>query len=227
MYAYLTWATIFGLIWLILFVNRKDLRFEMLFSSLLFLPFGLTQPLFVPEYWNPVVIFKIFGLFDLESLLWCFFTGGIVAVLYEEVFNKRLKVIKSGKKSRRHAYIIYASMILAALAILWIKYFTEWSVLRSLLIIATLIFIYFISTRRDLLKESLAAGLLFTIFYIVSLLFIDLVFPGFIKNQWTIQGTWEIKIFSIYIEEYIYAFLFGISWSIVFEEIKNIKVINK
>ncbi len=224
MYAYLTWAVIFGLIWLILYVHREDLRYEIIFSSLLFLPFGLTQPLFVPEYWNPNVIFRFFGLFDIESLLWCFFTGGIVAVIYEEVFKRTLKVSKYGKKARHHAYFIYFCMISVAISIVFIKNFTNWSVLRSLFIFMIWGFIYFVIYRPDLIQKSIISGFAFMILYIGSLLFVNYVFPGFILTQWNIQGSLGIKIFHIVIEEYLYAFLFGIGWSIVYEEIKNIKL---
>lgn len=224
MYPYFFWATIFGVVWLILYILRKDLRKEMLFSSFVFAPFGLTQPLFVPEYWNPVVLFRIFGIFDIESILWCFFTAGIVAVFYEEVFNLKLKTLPYNKKSRVHAYVVYLLMVLMILFMVYIKHFTEFSVLRVSFIAIIFIFIYFVISRPDLLYKSIISGTLFLIFYIVSLSFVDFIFPGFILNQWTIQGSIGLKLFSIVIEEYVYAFLFGISWSVVYEEIKNIKL---
>ena len=141
MNAYLAWVIIFGLVWLILYLHRKDLRYEMLFSSLLLLPFGLTQPLFVPDYWQPDVLYKFFGLFDIESLLWCFFTGGIAAVLYEEIFKIRLVPGKNDKKSRHHAYLIYLFMISSAKALILIKYFTDWSILRTSFIFMIVVFI--------------------------------------------------------------------------------------
>lgn len=225
MYAYLTWSIVFGVIWLLLYIHREDLRYEILFSSLLFLPFGLTEPLFVPEYWNPVVLVKFFGLFYIESFLWCFFTGGIVAVLYEEVFKRKLEITNYDKKVRFHAYFIYVSMIMTVIVMISIKYFTDLSVLRCSFLFMILGFLYFVITRSDLLWKSLASGIMFTVLYIVSLLFIDYLFPGFILNQWNIQGSIGIKIHSIVIEEYIYAFLFGIMWSVIYEEIKNIKLI--
>jgi hypothetical protein len=224
MYTYFSWALIFGLIWLILYICRKDLRYEMFFSSLLFLPFGLTQPLFVPEYWNPIVFFRIFGIFDIESLLWCFFTGGIVAVFYEEIFGLKLRKLRNSRKSRKHAYVIYFLMILMVLSMIFIKYFTVFSVIRYSFIAMIFIFLYFVISRPDLFSKSIFSGFIFMIFYIISLLFVDIIFSGFILNQWTIQGSIGIKLFYIVIEEYIYAFLFGVVWSVVYEEINNIKL---
>lgn len=39
--------------------------------------FGLTEPLFVPEYWNPPTLFDLAQRtgFDLESLIFCFGIG--------------------------------------------------------------------------------------------------------------------------------------------------------
>jgi hypothetical protein len=43
---------------------------------------GVTEPLFVPEYWNPPSILKV-GRWDLESFLFCFAIGGVAAVVTE------------------------------------------------------------------------------------------------------------------------------------------------
>lgn len=224
MNAYLAWVIILGIIWLVLYAHRKDLRYEMLFSSFLILPFGLTQPLFVPDYWHPIVLFRFFGLFDLESLLWCFFTGGIAAVLYEEIFKIRLGEVKNNLKAKHHAYFIYSFLLLTVSLMILIKYFTDWSVLRSSFIFMIIVFIYSVFSRPDLVKKSILSGCVFLIFYIASLLTVNALFPGFVVNEWNIQGSIGIRIFSIVIEEYIYAFLFGLVWSVIYEEIKNIKL---
>lgn len=50
----------------------------MLRVSLLTAPFGLTEPLFVPEYWNPPSLFVLEQRtgFDLEIFIFCFGIGG-------------------------------------------------------------------------------------------------------------------------------------------------------
>lgn len=50
--------------------------------------FGITEPLFVPEYWEPLSIFKIWR-WDLESFIFCFAVGGIASVLTEIPMVKR------------------------------------------------------------------------------------------------------------------------------------------
>lgn len=90
MNVYLVSSIILGFIWLVLYCHRSDLRYEILFVSILFLPFGLTQALFVPEYWNPLVIYKFFGLFDIESLMLRF-----LSEVLQLLFMKRLSGTRS------------------------------------------------------------------------------------------------------------------------------------
>ena len=43
---------------------------------------GFTEPLFVPEYWDPPSVLKV-GRWDLESFVFCFAVGGVAAVVTE------------------------------------------------------------------------------------------------------------------------------------------------
>ena len=55
-FAYLIMSTALLLVWFVLYGVRRDLRRTMLQVSLATALLGLTEPLFVPKYWNP---FKI------------------------------------------------------------------------------------------------------------------------------------------------------------------------
>ena len=48
------------------------------------MPLGLSEPLFVPGYWNPPSLFNLAQKtgFDIESILFSFAIGGIGSVLY-------------------------------------------------------------------------------------------------------------------------------------------------
>ena len=72
-------------IWLIIFLLKKSIRKKMFLVSLFTMPFGLTEPLFVPEYWDPPSLFNLAANtgFDIESLIFSFAIGGIGAVIYE------------------------------------------------------------------------------------------------------------------------------------------------
>ena len=228
MYAYLTSSVILGLVWLVLYFHRKDLRYEMIFVSLLFLPFGLTQPLFVPEYWNPTVLYKFFGLFDIESLMHTFFIGGIAASLYEEFFGYFLVRPRGAHAPRHHAYVVYGTLIISGVVLVAVKFYTSLSVLEAWFAIVVLLAPYFLAVRPDLIKPSALAGVTFMALYVGILLFVNFVFGGnFILHEWNFQGLWGQFIFGIPLEEYVYGFFLGMIFGTVYEEIKNIKLFRK
>ena len=63
-YAWLIWSLLLVGIWLVvyIFLNDKEKRKEMLIVSLLTSLTGLTEPLFVPVYWNPPSLFNLASL---------------------------------------------------------------------------------------------------------------------------------------------------------------------
>ena len=62
--------------------GRRGMLRELWWGSITCAALGFTEPLFVPEYWNPPSILK-FGRWDFESFPFCFAVGGISAVLTE------------------------------------------------------------------------------------------------------------------------------------------------
>ena len=64
------------------FKGRRGMLHELWWGSITCALLGFTEPLFVPEYWNPPSILK-FGRWDFESFPFCFAVGGISAVLTE------------------------------------------------------------------------------------------------------------------------------------------------
>ncbi len=70
-YAWFVWSLLLLLVWLVIYTAKRNLRREMLRVSLWTMPFGLTEPLFVPEYWNPPSLFDLAQRtgFDIESLI--------------------------------------------------------------------------------------------------------------------------------------------------------------
>ncbi len=87
-YVWFIWSLIILALWAIIYLLRKESRKEMLKMSLITMPFGLTEPLFVPEYWFPPSLFNlaIKTGFDIESLIFSFAIGGIGTVLYNPIF---------------------------------------------------------------------------------------------------------------------------------------------
>ena len=61
--------------------REQDLR-EFWWASFTCCLLGVTEPLYVPEYWDPPSILKFYR-WDLESFIFCFAIGGIASVLTE------------------------------------------------------------------------------------------------------------------------------------------------
>lgn len=83
-YVWLAWSSALLLPWAALYVATPQLRSVMLRSSAVTMLFGITEPIFVPEYWNPPSLFELARRtgFDSENLIFAFAIGGIGSVLY-------------------------------------------------------------------------------------------------------------------------------------------------
>ena len=108
-YVWLIWSSAFLIPWALVYKAYPRYRHAMLWSSLFTMPMGLTEPLFVPEYWSPPSLFNlaINTGFDIESLIFCFGIGGIAAVLYKLIDNNRFHRIAEVDKFQplhRHHY---------------------------------------------------------------------------------------------------------------------------
>ena len=222
-YPFLIWALILIGIWIILYILRKDLRKEMIISSLVALPFGLTEKLFVPNYWNPQTLFNLAARigFDIESFLYAFAIGGVAAVLYEVLFSKK------HNRSRRDFSIIrliIALFIIFIVSLIYIKLNISPHLMHlSLLIMATWVVIFLVVEPRTL-KERLIGGLFFAIIHFVIILLLEITNPGFISSTWITNDLWGVYILKAPIEEIFWAFLFGAIWAPIYEDIKGYKL---
>jgi len=230
--AYLIWVGILAVIWLALLIYRRDLTKEILFVSLLFMIFGLMNPFYVPEYWDPVSIYKIAGIFDIESFLFLFFTGGIASVIYEVVFgitHKKTKFKDSFRnkcRKRCNITIIGLFILFSVVSLAFIRIFTEVSALRISFILMVIAIIYILSSRPDLARESFIASVIFTTIYALSLIYVDSVY-GFVQNEYNFAGSFGVFLFGLPIDEYIYAMFFAMIASVVYEQLRNIKLKRK
>lgn len=70
-YVWLVWSSAFLVPWLAVFAAFPQHRMPMVWASLFTMPFGLTEPLFVPEYWHPPSLFDLAHTtgFHVESLI--------------------------------------------------------------------------------------------------------------------------------------------------------------
>ncbi len=205
-------------VWFTVYIAKPLLRKEMLLVSIFTSPFGLTEPLFVPEYWSPPSLFDLAARtgFDIESLIFCFAIGGIGAVLYESVFKmKHKKMSKKEMSSRRHRF--HKLALVSPLIVFMPLYLLTG--LNPIYSSSIAMFVGGISTmlcRPDLKKNLWFGGLLFAGLYFVSFVFIILLIPDFI-SYWNLQALSGILVLGVPLEELMFAFTFGMMWSSVYE----------
>ncbi len=212
---------LFG-IWLIVFIFKKQSRKEMFIVSLFTMPFGLTEPLFIPAYWSPPSLFNLALRtgFDIESLIFCFAVGGIAAVLYELFYRvKHKKVPKCEIHSSKHKYHLLSlfSPIIVFL-LLWL--FTELNPIYSASTAMLIGGIAAMMCRPDLKRKIIIGGVLFLILYFVFFVFFNNFYPYAVEKFWNLSALSGILILNIPLEELIFAFTFGMMWASVYEHVK-------
>jgi len=217
-------STLLGL-WLVIYIARPALRREMLRVSLFTMPFGLTEPLFVPRYWTPPALFNLAARtgFDLESFIFCFATGGIASVLYEAVFKVRQRRMRRGE-IRRESNALHRIAILSPLVIFFgLDFLTGMNPIYSASIAMLTGGALTMLCRPDLKRNVVVGGLMYTGFYFLFFLFVNFTDPAFI-NSWNLPAISGILVFGVPAEELLDAFAFGMMWSSVYEHVLHIRL---
>ena len=117
-YVWFVWSMALLVPWVILYFAFPQHRRAMVWASLLTAPFGLTEPIFVPEYWSPPSLFDLAMRtgFDIESLIFCFGIGGVAAVLYNVLTHRRSEAMpahdRADPRHRFHRWAVASPWLL-------------------------------------------------------------------------------------------------------------------
>jgi len=219
-YVWLFWASAFLVPWSVLFLACPKHRREMWWTSVFTTAFGLTEPLFVPAYWNPPSLFDLAQRtgFDIESLIFCFAIGGVGAVLYNILTGRTPQSLHPTEKRaplHRHHYLALASPFIVFLAV----YFLPWNPIYPGIIAMAAGAVATILCRPDLKTKTWVGGVLFLAYYVVFLQGLRLTAPGYIERVWKLDALLGIPIFGMPIEELLFAAAFGMYWSGVYEHV--------
>lgn len=217
-YVWLVWSSAFLVPWLVLYLAFPDHRRAMLWASLFTTAFGLTEPLFVPEYWNPPSLFDLAARtgFDVESLLFCFAIGGVGAVLYNTLTGQRLRPMSRREaQAPRHRYHRWAlaSPFLAFAVLVPLPWNPIYPGIASMVVgaVATVL------CRPDLKTKTWIGGVLFLGYYGVFLVGLELSSPVYIERVWNLEALSGLRLGFAPIEELLFATTFGMYWSGVYE----------
>jgi hypothetical protein len=122
-YVWLIWASAFMLPWAILYAVAPWVRRVMIQASVATAAFGLTEPFFVPRYWNPPTLFDLAQRtgFDIESLIFCFAIGGIGAGSYRALAALPETVMdQAERRSGRHRW--HLAMLASPFPVFFVLY---------------------------------------------------------------------------------------------------------
>lgn len=219
-YTWLLWATAFLLPWAALFAARPALRRRMLWASVLTAPFGLTQPLFVPAYWNPPSLFDLAHRtgFDIESLIFCFAIGGIGAAGYGALARAPLRRMdhhaSSSPRHRGHLLALASPVFVFALLFLF-----DWNPIYPGILALAVGAGAALLCRTDLWRNTLYGGGVFLALYAVFLLGLKWLWPGYIEAVWNLAALIAWRPAGLPLEELLFGLAFGMYWSSVVEHL--------
>jgi len=217
-YVWFFWASAFLVPWTLLYIVQPAIRRQMLEVSAATSLLGLTEPLFVPEYWNPPTLFELAQRtgFDIESLIFCFAIGGIAAVLYNGLARRRLISVHEAEQSlgrhRLHRLVLAAPFV-AFLPL----YFLPWNPIYPGIVALALGGAANVACRPDLARGTLIGGALFLMLYAALMLLLVVSAPGYIEGVWNLNDLSAVLIAGIPLEELAFGFAFGLYWAGVYE----------
>lgn len=219
-YVWFAWASAFLIPWCALFLTLPAQRAAMWWASLCTMPLGLTEPLFVPEYWSPPSLFDFARRtgFDVESLIFSFGIGGIGSVLYSALVRARTVPVPERERRRplhKHHYAAIAAPLLAFPPLIVLP----WNPIYPAIAAMTIGAFANIACRPDLRRKTWAGGLLFLAYYWVFLVGLEWLSPGYIDRVWNLSALSGLMIWRIPLEELLFAAAFGLYWAGVYEHL--------
>jgi len=217
-YVWLVWSSAFLVPWVVAFAVFPSHRRAMIWASLLTTPFGFTEPLFVPEYWSPPSLFDLARQtgFDIESLIFSFGIGGIGAVLYNLLTGQNLVPTRgTEKRQARHRYHFWA--LSAPLISFPMLYFFPWNPIYPAISAMGIGAAATVLCRPDLARKTWVGALLFLAYYVVFLVGLEMIAPGYVARVWNLEALSGVSIGGLPLEELVFAIAFGAYWSGVYE----------
>ena len=219
-YVWLLWASAFLIPWSVLFAGNPGLRRVMWQASAVTALFGLTEPVFVPRYWNPPSLFDLAQRtgFDLESLIFTFAIGGIGAAAYTTLAHRvHAPVADDERNRRRHRF--HRAMLVAPFVFFVPLWMLRWNPIYPSIVCLLLGSLGALACRRDLARPTLVGGILFLCLYAAFMLGLRWLAPGYIAHTWNLSALNGGLVYGIPLEELLFGMSFGMYWSTVYEHV--------
>jgi hypothetical protein len=215
-YAYLILGLLLLLVWLLFFFLRKDVRREMMLTSLIFGIGGvLAEHIYVRDWWHPLTVTGT--QLGFEDFLFGFTTGGVASVVYEVLFRRRLGRTKSKRLlSQTHLIDAFIILLLSIIFFGGTIFFGLNTLQASLIGYGTPILLMYYR-RPDLIADSLISGvsLLAIIFVIYTIL--GILCPGWISSFWAFKNVPPLIFLNVPIDDLIWYLFTGAYIGILYE----------
>jgi hypothetical protein len=217
-YVWLIWSSAFLLPWIALYLANPLLRTAMWRSSLVMAAFGLTEPIFVPKYWNPPSLFELAQRtgFDIESVIFAFALCGAGVALYSALTRTHfvplaaeLRVEPLHRFHRMALLVPFVSFVPMVLL--------PWNPIYPTLVALVLGAAASVICRPHLATKTLLGGAIFFGFYGVFMLGLKWFAPGYIEQVWNLRALSGVMVYGIPLEELMFGTAFGLYWSGVYE----------
>ncbi len=217
-YVWRIWSSTFLVPWLALYLANPRLRTVMWRASAATALFGLTEPIFVPEYWNPPSLFELARRtgFDIESLIFAFALGGIGSAMYDTLAHQHL-VPASATERAAPLHRFHLVALLAPLATFVPLYFLPWNPIYPVLVSLLLGAIGSVVCRPSLGRKTVLGALLFLALYGVFMLGLRVITPEYIAEVWNLAALRGGLVIGIPTEELLFGLVFGAYWTGVYE----------
>jgi hypothetical protein len=179
---------------------------------------GLTEPIFVPAYWNPPSLFELAQRtrFDIESLIFSFAIGGIGAVLYS-TFRREHLVSLTAEERHEPLHRFHLAALMMPFVLFVPLYFLPWNPIYPSIVCLVIGAIGSVICRPSLRGKTLAGGVMFFGLYAIFMLGLKWLTPGYIEQVWNLRALSGGLIYGIPLEELLFGFSFGLYWTGVTE----------
>lgn len=224
-YVWLAWSSAFLIPWMLLYALYPQHRTAMWRTSLFMSLFGLTEPLFVPAYWNPPSLFELAQRtgFDIESFIFAFALGGVGAVLYNGITGREMA--PTDDCERRHPrHRLHRIALLTTFVAFPILYVLPWNVIYASITAMIVGTSAGLLCRPDLVRKTWVGGLLFLGLYTVFLLGLKWSAPGYIETVWNLPALSGILVSGLPLEELLFGLAFGLYWAGTYEHFAWLRV---
>ena len=217
-YVWLAWSVAFLIPWSVIFLTNAKHRAIMWRTSAATALLGLTEPIFVPAYWNPPSLFELAQRtrFDIESLIFSFALGGIGAVLYNTLTHREM-VALSVEEKRHVRHRIHRLALLMPFVLFVPLYFLPWNPIYPSVVCLVVGAIATVICRPELVGRTLIGGVLFLVMYAVFMLVLLWFAPGYIEQVWNLRALSGVLIGGIPLEELLFGLSVGLYWTGAYE----------